>query len=164
MATESVHDYYLTGLRNQHAVEKQAIETIERELDRMAEYPELHARMQQELQRSRTQSERLQGLLGKHGSSTSSLKEAVTAVVGAVSGVAHITADDEVVKNVLAAVGFKAYEIASYKTLIAVAETAGANDDVAVLRQSMSEEQEMGDWLGEHLPGIVRSFLGKRAA
>ena len=67
-------------------------------------------------------------------------------------------------KNVLAAVGFKAYEIGSYKALITMAEAAGAREDIAVLEQSMKEEQEMGDWLGSHLPDFVHAFLRQRAA
>ena len=157
--TEAATEYYLTGLRNQHAVEKQAISTIEGQLSRMEPYPELHARMQKDLERSRTQAERLDTLMAKQNTGVSAVKEAVTSAVGAVSSAVHVSASDEVVKNVLAAVGFKAYEIASYKALIATAEIAGRTEDTALLQQSMSEEQEMGDWLGENLPGIVQSYL-----
>ena len=48
--------------------------------------------------------------------------------------------------------------------LITLAQAAGANDDVAVLEQSMKEEQEMGDWLGSHIPGFVHAYLGQQAA
>lgn len=154
-----VNEYYLTGLRNQHAVEGQAVETIEAQLSRMTDYPELHAKMQQEIESSKAQATRLETLLSKHGTSTSATKETVTSVVGKVSGLVHVTAPDEVVKNVMAAIGFKAYEIASYKALITVAEAAGAHDDVVVLKQSQVEEMAMGDWLGEHLPGFVTHFL-----
>ena len=44
------------------------------------------------------------------------------------------------------------------------AEAAGAAADVSVLEQSMKEEQEMGDWLGEHIPGFVHAYLGKQSA
>lgn len=155
-----VTEYYLTGLRNQHAIEGQAVETIEGQLGRMADYPQLHVRMKQEIERSRTQASRLEGLLAKHGTTASGTKETVTNIVGKVSGLVHITAPDEVIKNVLAAIGFKAYEIASYKTLMATAEFAGMKDDVAVLKQSQTEEMEMGDWLGEHLPAFVQQYLG----
>ncbi len=160
----NVTEYYLTGLRNQHAVEGQAVETIEAQLSRMEAYPELHARMKQELDRSKTQATRLEDLLSKHGTSASTAKETVTNIVGKVSGVIHMTSDDEVVKNMLAAVGFKAYEIASYKALIATAEFAGMADDAAVLKQSQTEEMEMGDWLGEHLPGVMQQYLGSMKA
>ncbi len=164
MSTPTATEYYLTGLRNQHAVEGQAVETIERELGRMEAYGVLHARMQQEIKRSQAQAARLETLLAKHDSKVSATKETVTSIVGKVSGVVHMTSDDEVVKNLLAAIGFKAYEIASYKTLIETAKLADAAADVAMLQQSMTEEQEMGDWLGEHLPTVVQQFLAKKAA
>ncbi|WP_376099633.1 DUF892 family protein [Roseomonas sp. CCTCC AB2023176] len=160
MATDA-REFYLTGLRNQHAVEKQAIETIEKQLDRMSAYPDLHARMQKELDRSRSQQERLEHLMAGHGTAPSAVKETVTAAVGTVAGLVHITADDEVIKNVLAAIGYKAYEIASYKTLIAAADRAGASGDKSVLETCMKEDMEMGDWLGEHLPGFVDQHLSQ---
>ena len=163
MAAPTPTEYYLTGLRNQHAVEGQAVETIERELGRLEAYGPLHARMQQEITRSQAQAARLEALLAKHDTTVSSTKETVTSLVGKVSGVVHMTSGDEVMKNLLAAIGFKAYEIASYKTLIECAKLAGAPSDVTVLEQSMAEEQEMGDWLGEHLPEVVRQFLAKPA-
>lgn len=157
-------DIYLTGLRNQHAVETQAIGTVKNELSRMEPYPELHAKMQQERERSTTQAARLDDLLAKHGSSASLAKEAVSGAIATITGFAHFGASDEVLKNVLAAIGFKAYEIGSYKALIALAEAAGAPADIPVLEQSMHEEQEMGDWLGSHLPTFVHAFLQQRAA
>lgn len=140
-----VTEHYLTGLRNQHAVEGQAVETIEDQLGRMENYPQPHVRMKQEVERSRTQASRLEGLLAKHGTTVSATKETVTDTVRKVSGLVHISAPDEVVKNVLAAIGFKTYEIASCKALMATAEFAGMKDDVAVLKQSQTEEMEMGD-------------------
>ncbi len=157
-------DVYLTGLRNQHAVETQAIGTVKDELPRMKAYPELHARMEQERQRSTTQAARLDDLLAKHGTHASVAKEAVAGTVATVAGLAHLAADDEVLKNVLSAIGYKAYEIGSYKALVGMAEAAGAPEDKAVLEQSMKEEQEMGDWLGEHLPGLVTAYLTQRSA
>ena len=155
---------YLTGLRNQHAVETQAIGTIQNQLGRMEAYPDLHAKMQQDKDRSTMQASRLDDLLAQHGTSKSLAKEAVTGAVATVAGFAHLGAGDEVLKNVLAAVGFKAYEIGSYKVLLTLAEAAGAAADVPILERSMKEEQEMGDWLGSHLPGFVHAYLDSRSA
>ncbi len=162
--TNTAMDVYVTGLRNQHAVETQAIGTIKNQLGRMEAYPELHAKMEAERARSTEQAARLDGLLEKHGTSASAAKEAVTGTIATVAGFAHALSPDEVLKDVLAAIGYKAYEIASYKVLITLAETAGAQADVAVLEHSMKEEQEMGDWLGEHLPGLVHAYLGQKKA
>ncbi len=157
-------DVYLTGLRNQHAVETQAIGTIQNELGRMEPYPELHAKMQEDKQRSETQAARLDELLAKHGTGKSMVKEVVTGTVATVAGFVHAGSSDEVLKNVLAAVGYKAYEIGSYKVLLTLADAAGASGDKAVLEQSMKEEQEMGDWLGSHLPSLVHAFLRQKTS
>ncbi len=162
--TTKTLEIYLTGLRNQHAVETQAIGTVQNELPRMKPYPELHARMQTEKDRSIEQAARLDRLLAKHGTKAALAKEVVTGTVATVAGFAHSLASDEVLKNVLAAVGFKAYEIGSYKVLVTLAQAVGATEDVAVLEQSMKEEQEMGDWLGSHLPGFVQAYLNQQAA
>ena len=159
----SVQDIYLEGLRNQHAVETQAIGTIQNELSRMEPFPELHAKMKTDKERSTTQAARLDDLLAKHGSKKSLAKEAVTGAVATVAGFVHAGADDEILKNVLAAIGFKAYEIGSYKVLVTLADLAGVPDDKSVLEQSMKEEQEMGDWLGSHLPVLVKAYLDQRA-
>ncbi len=161
--TNAAMEIYLTGLRNQHAVETQVIGTIQNELGRMEPYPDLHAKMQQEKERSTTQAARLDELLAKHGTSKSVAKEAVTGAVATVAGFVHAGAPDEVLKNVLAAIGYKAYEIASYKVLLTLADATGATADKPVLEQSMKEEQEMGDWLGSHLPGFVHAFLEQRS-
>ncbi len=150
---------YLTGLRNQHAIETQAIGTIQNQLPRMDAYPDLQAKMREDKERSVEQAARLDRLLAAHGTSASLAKEAVTGTVATVAGFVHAFASDEVLKDVLAAVGFKAYEIGSYKVLITLATQAGAAGDVSVLEQSMTEEQEMGDWLGSHLPSIVQTYL-----
>ena len=162
--TDTTMEVYLTGLRNQHAVETQAIGTVQNELPRMKAYPELNAQMQLEKERSTEQAARLDRLLAKHGSKAALAKEAVTGTVATLAGFAHSVASDEVLKNVLAAVGYKAYEIGSYKVLVTLAQAVGASDDVAVLEQSMREEQEMGDWLGSHLPDFVHSYLGQKKA
>ena len=154
-----IHEVYLTGLRNQHAVETQAIGTIQNELPRMQRYTELHARMGADKERSVTQAARLDDLLARHGAKKSLAKEAVTGAVATVAGFAHVGSDDDVLKNVLAAVGFKAYEVSSYKVLLTLAEAAGATEDKALLEQSMREEQEMEDWLASHIPSLVQDYL-----
>ena len=161
---DTTMETYLTGLRNQHAVETQAIGTVQNQLSRMEAYPSLHARMQVEHDQSVEQAARLDRLLEAHGTAKSTAKEVVTGAVATVAGFAHMPASDEMLKNVLAAIGFKAYEIGSYKVLTVLAEAAGASGDIAVLERSMREEQEMGDWLGSHLPELVTAHLAKRAA
>ncbi len=154
---------YIDGLRNQHAVETQAIGTLQNQLPRMTSYPDLHATMQQDKDRSVEQAARLDNLLARHETSKSVLKEAAAGAVATVAGFAHAPASDELLKNVLSAIGYKAYEIASYKALATLAEAAGAAEDVTILETSLREEQEIGDWLGTQLPSFVHAYLAHAA-
>ncbi|MCJ2061871.1 ferritin-like domain-containing protein, partial [Methylobacterium sp. J-088] len=95
-------DTYLNGLRNQHAVETQAIGTIQNELPRMKAYPDLHSKMETNHERSFTQAARPDNLLEKHGSKKSLLKEAVTGAVPTLAGSAHAGPGEEFVKTALA--------------------------------------------------------------
>ncbi len=153
-----IKETYLTGLRNQHAVETQAIGTIQNELPRMKHYPELQARMQQDKDRSVSQAARLDQLLERHGTSKSLVKEMVTGTVATVAGFVHAPSSDDEIKNVLAALGYKAYEAGSYSVLITLAGLAGASEDVATLQQMKAEEEEMGTWLAGYLPNMVQQF------
>ena len=160
---ERAKDLFLTGLRNAHAMEVQAAQTIETQLGRYDSYPELHARMAQDLANSKAQAARLETLLAKHGSSESSTKETITSFVGSIAGMVHVTAPDQVIKDVLAAAGYKQYEIAAYTSLIAMARAVGDTDCPAVLEQSLNEEQEMADWLRENTAALATTFMRRYA-
>ncbi len=115
--------FYLTGLRNQHAVETQAIGTITERAGRMEPYPELHAQMQQEMQRSTEQAARLDDAAGQARHQRVGGQGGGDRHGRHRRGLRALASSDEVLKNVLAAVGFKAYEIGSYKVLITLAES-----------------------------------------
>ena len=122
---ETAKNIYLTGLRNQHAVENQAIELLERQVGRLENYPEMEARMRRHIEESRAQARRLEDLLSQHDTSHSTVKDTVMSMVGNVAALGHATASDEVVKNTFANFAFEHYEIASYKSLLTLADLAG---------------------------------------
>jgi hypothetical protein len=110
---EAAKGIYVTGLRNQHAVENQAIELLERQVGRLENYPEMEARMRRHIEESREQTRRLEDLLAQYDTSHSSLKDAAMSLVGNMAALGHSTAPDEVLKNTLANFAFEHYEIAS---------------------------------------------------
>jgi len=97
-------------------------------------------------------------MLAKHGTSKSVLKEGVAGTVATVAGFVHAPSGDDVIKNVLAAMGYKAYEAGSYTVLMTMAEMAGFSDDVASLKQMKEEEDEMGNWLASYIPTMLQQY------
>ncbi len=159
-----VHELYHTGLINQHAVENQAIELLERQVSRVDEFPEMKARIQRHLEESRVQAQRLDQLLQQHGTSASSVKDTMMSFMGNMAALAHTPAPDEVIKNTLANFAFEHFEIAAYKSLIALAEQIGDADGVRVLTVSLHEEEAMAAWINENIAPTTLKFAAMKAA
>ena len=152
-----VHETYHTGLRNLHALEMTAIEMTERQVERLENYPEMAARLNQHKIESQEQARRLEAILERHGTSSSAAKNAVTSVMGNVAAALHAPASDEVLKNTFANYAFEHQEIAAYTSLIAMAERIGDTASVAPLRQSLSEEESMAKFIeGQIVPTTTR--------
>src|ERR1700710_74593 len=163
-STETVRAIYEAGLRNQHAVENQAIELLERQVGRLENYPEMSARMQQHIEESQLQIQRLDELLSGFGTPPFTVKDTVMSLVGNVAAMMHAPASDEVVKNTFANYAFEHYEIASYKSLITMAEVTEQRAAMSLLQQSLHEEEAMARWIDEHIADTTRTFLARSAA
>jgi ferritin-like metal-binding protein YciE len=70
---------------------------------------------------------------------------------------------DEIVKGSLASYTFENMEIASYQILIAAAETAGQPAIAELCRENLQEEEEMAEWLMEHIPATTAQFMQRDA-
>lgn len=162
--TDRAREGYLTGLRNQHAVEHQAIELLERQIGRLENYPEMEARMRQHLEESREQARRIEELLSGLGSSHSSLKDTAMSLVGNLLAIGHTPAGDEVIKNTLANFAFEHYEIAGYKSLLALADAVGHGSAKAALMTSLKEEEVMALWIDSHISATALRFVERSAA
>lgn len=73
MAT--ARDLLITGLKNAHSMENQAHELLERQAERMTEYPELRDRVSTHLAETKEQLARLEKCLADLDSSPSTIKE-----------------------------------------------------------------------------------------
>jgi len=73
--TQTARDIFVVGLRNAHAVEIQARELMERQSERLDDYPEVKAKVAAHLQETNQQLRRLEQCLEACGESTSTLKD-----------------------------------------------------------------------------------------
>jgi len=162
--TDTARDVYITGLRNQHAIENQAVELLERQIGRLENYPEMANRMRQHLDESKQQAVRIEELLAGLNTSHSTLKDMVTSFMGNIAALGHAVASDEVVKNTFANYAFEHYEIAAYQGLLVVAEAAGQQGSASVLQQSLKEEQAMAQWIEDQLKPTMLRYVGRYAA
>jgi ferritin-like metal-binding protein YciE len=166
---EELLELYHTGLRNMHALEMTAIELTQRQTERLENYPEMKAKLQEHHAVSEEQARRLEEILNWHDTSTSGVKNTVTAVMGNVAAALHAPASDEVLKNTFANFAFEHQEIAAYTSLIAMAESLGDSPAIPLLQQSLAEEEHMAGWIRDQIVPTTRRFMqltraGQRAS
>ena len=156
---DRVHELYHTGLRDMHALEMTAIELTQRQTERLENYPEMKAKLQQHHVESEEQAHRLEDILSRHGTSASTVKNTVTAVMGNVAAALHAPASDEVLKNTFANFAFEHQEIAAYTSLIAMAQSLGDSAAIPLLKQSLAEEERMAEWIRGQIAPTTERFM-----
>jgi ferritin-like metal-binding protein YciE len=151
----------IAGLQNAHAMERQAEALIERQIERSLDYPDLRRRLREHLDETRAQLDRLETCLGYFDESPSLLRDTILGAIGNLAAAAHAPAEDEILKNAFVSNAFENYEIAAYKSLLALSERANA-DLEPQLRRSLVEEQEMAAWIDSHIREITLRFVRER--
>lgn len=79
-------------------------------------------------------------------------------LAGGMAAMSHSLAGDEILKNSFANYAFEHFEIASYKSLLTLAEDGGFGSYAPLLQHSLREEQSMAEWIDEALPMITRRY------
>lgn len=155
---DTLRDLFITGLKNAHAVEKQALSIMTPQVARIENYPEVADRLRAHIEETNGQIERLDELLAGFNTSGSGLKDIGLSMSGSMAAMAHSVAGDEILKNSFANYAFEHFEIAGYKSLLALADVGGFGAATAPLEQSLGEEQRMAQWIDESLPLVTRRY------
>lgn len=158
MAT-SKRDTLITGLRNAYGLEGQALSTMENVQSRLENYPQLKAAVTQHITETRQQQQMVEQMLHRFGEEPSTLKEAAMKMMGNLQSMFHASASDEVLKNSFALHAFEAFEIASYTSLIAMAEEIGETEVANTCRQILRQEEATEQKLRQMIPEISKIYL-----
>ena len=154
-AIEHYHDW----LRDAHAMEKQAESMLESMSERIDNYPELRTRIEQHLSETKRQITLLEEILDRNDISRSGLKDSMSKMAAFGQSVGGMFPSDEIVKGAISGYVFEQFESACYTSLIAAAKKAGDTASIPTLESILAEEQEMADWLFQHLPQTTEEFL-----
>ena len=155
---------FVTGLKNAHAVEHQALALIDRQLDHLANYPDVADRLRLHRGETEQQIDRLEEILDSFNESRSMLKDAALSFSGNMAALCHIFAPDEILKNSFANFAFENFEAASYKSLITIADVGSFANATPLLTQSLNEELAMAAWVDENNATLTRRHLERRGA
>lgn len=163
MATTS-HDLFVTGLKNAHAMENQALSIMKPQASRIENYPDVEAQLKKHIAETESQIARLDRILESLGEDKSSLKDMALSLAGTFAAVGHTVAPDEILKNSMANFAFENFEIAAYKSLIALADASGNEDAIDELEASLDEEMDMAEWLDANIEAVTLQFAALKEA
>jgi ferritin-like metal-binding protein YciE len=159
--TNAAKDIFVVGLRNAHAMETQARELMERQSERLDGYPEVKSKIAAHLQETNEQLRRIEQCLEACGESTSSLKDTTQSVMANAQAMMHAMASDEILKNTFANNAFENFEIAAYKSLLALCGPAGVEQARAPLETSLKEEQRMAQWIDANVEKVTMEYIAR---
>ena len=158
----TVRSVFVTGLQNAHAVEQQALALIDRQLDRLVRYPEIADRLRSHRTETEAQMRRLEEILHGLGESHSSWRDAALALMGNLAALGNSFAGDEVLKNQIVNHAFENLEVATYTSLIALAEAGSFAGAAPLLQASLREEEAMASWVRDSLADLTLKYVGLR--
>ncbi len=156
-----VRDTVIDWLRDAHAMEEAAIHNLEKNVDRFKAYPEMERVFRQDLEESRHASAELKQSLQRLGTDNSALKDAGMKFAGAIQPFMAGMSGDDVVKHLLAAQAYKHFEVASFRSLAAAAETLGDAQIKALCERSGDQKKAVAARIEENLPRVTQAYLAQ---
>lgn len=124
--------------------------------------PEAAARLREHISETRKHADRLEQCLRTLGSSPSTAKSTVSAMMGTVEGLSTSIFRDELVKNTLADYGAEQFEVACYVALVTAAMKLGYPDIAHLCEENLKEDEAMALWLKQQLPAAVNVMLARQ--
>jgi ferritin-like metal-binding protein YciE len=155
----TARDVYVVGFRNAHAMEVQARELMERQAERLGDYPEVQAKVKAHLGETNEQPKRLDQCLEACGESSSTIKDTAQSVMANTMAMAHAMAGDEILKNTFANNAFEHFEIAAYKSLLSLCDAAGQGNARSLLEANLKEEERMAAWIDATVGKVTQEYL-----
>jgi len=154
----------LDWLRDAHAMEQQAEKMLKAQSERLENYPQLKARIDEHIEETLGQQQLIDECLTRLGGSASTLKDVGGKLMAFGQAVGGSLMSDEVIKGAMAGYVFENMEVASYTVLIAAAKAAGDAETQAACEKILPQEAAMAQWLLEHLPELTQAFLQRSEA
>jgi ferritin-like metal-binding protein YciE len=157
-------DDVMSWLRDAHAMEAAHVDNLDRLIRLSDEYPQLKMQLQKHLAMSSKQRVEIEQELERFDTNRSIVKDWVMKFTGQIEPLVSKFTHDSMPKNCLLAHAYEAFEIASYRSLLGAAEELDMEELRSMCERYIREEQEMANFLFEHLPEITRQYLRTRGS
>ncbi len=161
MSPETARAAFVLELRNAHAMERQSQELMKWQAVRLADYPEIEQRIRAHMEETDEQLRRLERCLESLNERPSILKDTALSLLGNLTATSNAMGEDEILKNMFSNYAFEHYELATYKSLVRMAQELGLEEAKSLLGASRSEEQKMAAWIDRHIENVTDAYLDR---
>jgi ferritin-like metal-binding protein YciE len=161
MKLNSLHDLYVNDLRDLYDAESRLIKTLPKTVE-AASSPELRQALEQHLEQSKVQVQRLEKIFGKLGESIKGQKcKGMEGIIEEGEDLMDKDAPPAVADAALISTTqrMEHYEIAGYGTLCNFARRLGFEDHAQLLHQTLEEERETD----RKLTSLADSYINEEA-
>lgn len=162
MPADTLQQQIVKYLTDVHGLEANAIDQLKSGVDASTD-PQLSRALQQHLGETEEHERLVRARLDALGESPSTVKDLAHRGWAAVTGMAANTAPDTTGKIAINAYMFEHLEIASYRSLHAVAERAGDRETAALAERIVAEEQAAADTLSGMLEQVAVASVSQAA-
>jgi ferritin-like metal-binding protein YciE len=149
----------MSWLNDAYGMEQSITHVLENHVKDAKDHPQLQSGIQRHLDETRRHAEMVKAEIERLGGKTSTIKEAMSHVMGMGQSVSTGMAKDELVKNALADYSTEHMEIASYRALQAAANEIGDQQLARTCETIIADEMAMSQFLEQNLPVIVSLTL-----
>lgn len=154
----------IAWLRDAHAMEKAMELALRKIIDNQSAPMMLREKAGDHLVETENHAIAVESCLKALGADTSAGKAALAQMFEVIKGSAAAFADDEPIKDMLAAYAAEHFEIACYTALREAAMRLGLEDIIELCDAIIADEAGMAIWLREHLPELTSEWLSSDGA
>lgn len=145
----------IAWLNDAYGMEQSITHVLENHAKDAQEHPQLQNGIQQHLEATKRHADLVKQQIERLGGSTSTVKSAMSNLMGMGQSVSTGMAKDELVKNALADYATEHMEIASYRALQAAGKELGDQELSRTCETIIADEMAMSQFLEQNLPMIV---------
>jgi len=160
----NTRDELIDWLRDAYAMERGLETSLQKQADNEDLSPGLRTQARTHFEETRQHAAAVKDCLESMGTDTSALKTGIAKTMEMFKGLGTKFAQDERIKDLLAAYASEHFEIACYQALRTAAEVAGEPQIVAVCDAIIPDEERMAEWLKANLSSEVREYLMETAS
>ncbi len=147
-------------LNDAYAMEQEISKILNGQLDDLQDLPEVRAKVEGHKNTTDQQAEKLKNLIENLGEDVSGVKSAIASLMGSLMGATTgLAPHDKMLKFALMDYATEHFEIASYKSLIAAAQSLGEQEVADVCKEILVQEEEMASWLDVQIPTLTTKIL-----